>query len=182
MMTSDGASVRISLASPEDMLRWSSGEVTRPETLNYRSLRPERGGLFCERIFGPEHDWECGCGKYRGVHFKGMTCEKCGVQVAHSRVRRKRMGHIELAAPVVHCWFFRNTPSRLAALLGMTRTNLERIIYHQAFIVLDAGKTGLTGGQLLSDSELREARTSHGSFEALSGAEAIEAMLRRLDL
>ncbi len=151
-MPTRAASLRIRLASPEDILSWSSGEVTRPETLNYRSLRPERGGLFCERIFGPERDWECGCGKLRGLRFKDRTCEKCGVQVAHSRVRRKRMGHIELAEPVVHCWFFRNAPSRLAQLLGMTPSALERIIYYQ------------------------------DAFEGATGAAAIQEMLRRLDL
>src|SRR5437879_4925916 len=170
----DYGSVRISLASPHDIRSWSFGEVKKPETINYRTYRPEKDGLFCERIFGPEKDWECSCGKYRGARFKGKTCDRCGVQVAHSRVRRRRMGHIELAAPVVHVWFFRNLPSRLAALLVLRPAALERLIYYQDHVVLSAGDTPLREGQLLADADYREARAEHGSaFEAASGAEAI---------
>jgi DNA-directed RNA polymerase subunit beta' len=176
-------SVRIALASPQDVLDWSSGEVLRPDTINYRTHRPEKGGLFCERIFGPERDWECGCGKYRGLKFKVLTCERCGVQVAHSRVRRKRMGHIELAAPVVHIWFFKGVPSVLGQLLQLKRAELEQIVYHQSHVVLDPGATGLTVGQLLSDEQLRPYEDSHGdTFRTATGAEAIEALLANLDL
>ena len=127
----DYGSVKIGLASPHDIRSWSFGEVKKPETINYRTYRPERDGLFCERIFGPEKDWECACGKYRGMKYKGMVCDRCGVKVTHSRVRRKRMGHIELAAPVVHIWFFKSMPSRLGALLNMKTTSLEKVIYFQ---------------------------------------------------
>ncbi len=179
----DLCAVRIALASPEDVLAWSSGEVTRPDTINYRTHRPEKGGLFCERIFGPERDWECSCGKYRGIKFKGMTCDRCGVQVSHSRVRRKRMGHIELAAPVVHIWFFKGLPSVLGLLLDLKRRELEQIVYYQTSVVLDPGPTGLRAGQLLGDDELRRQRERHGdAFTAAGGAEAIEALLQRLDL
>src|SRR4051794_25979697 len=154
--------VRISLASPADVLSWSSGEVTRPDTINYRTHRPEKGGLFCERIFGTEKDWECSCGKYRGVKYKGTTCPNCGVLVAHSRGRRKRMGHVELAAPVVHVWFFKGTTSVLAQLLGLKRKDVERVVYLQAHVVLDGGPTGLVAGTVLDDEGLREEREKHG--------------------
>ncbi len=136
----DYGAVRISLASPHDIRSWSFGEVKKPETINYRTYRPEKDGLFCERIFGPEKDWECACGKYRGMKYKGMICDRCGVKVTHSRVRRKRMGHIELAAPVVHIWFFKAMPSRLGTLLDMKTTSLEKIIYFQDYVVIDAGR------------------------------------------
>jgi DNA-directed RNA polymerase subunit beta' len=179
----DCAAVRISLASPEDILRWSCGEVKTAETINYRTLRPEKDGLFCQRIFGPEKDHECACGKYRGLRFKGLTCDRCGVLVAHARVRRKRMGHIELAAPVVHLWFFRNLPSRLALLLGVRAGALERLVYYQNHVVLDPGETPLTPGQILSEGDYHEARQAHGKvFRAGTGAEAIEELLRGLDL
>ena len=139
----DYASVKISLASPHDIRSWSFGEVKKPETINYRTYRPEKDGLFCERIFGPEKDWECACGKYRGMKYKGMICDRCGVKVTHSRVRRKRMGHIELAAPVVHIWFFKAMPSRLGTLLDMKTTSLEKIIYFQDYVVIDPGDTPL---------------------------------------
>jgi DNA-directed RNA polymerase subunit beta' len=125
----DYASVKISLARPHDIRSWSFGEVKKPETINYRTYRPEKDGLFCERIFGPEKDWECACGKYRGMKYKGMICDRCGVKVTHSRVRRKRMGHIELAAPVVHIWFFKAMPSRLGNLLDIKTSSLEKVIY-----------------------------------------------------
>ena len=136
----DYGSVRISLASPENIRQWSFGEVKKPETINYRTYRPEKDGLFCERIFGPEKDWECACGKYRGMKYKGMICDRCGVKVTHSRVRRKRMGHIELAAPVVHIWFFKAMPSRLGTLLNMKTTSLEKIIYFQDYVVTDPAR------------------------------------------
>src|SRR5204863_488355 len=142
----DYGAVRISLASPHDIRSWSFGEVKKPETINYRTYRPEKDGLFCERIFGPEKDWECACGKYRGMKYKGMICDRCGVKVTHSRVRRKRMGHIELAAPVVHIWFFKSMPSRLGALLNMKTSSLEKVIYFQDYVVIDPGDTPLRAG------------------------------------
>ncbi len=180
----DFTSVRISLARPQDIRSWSFGEVKKPETINYRTYRPEKDGLFCERIFGPEKDWECACGKYRGMKYKGMICDRCGVKVTHSRVRRKRMGHIELAAPVVHIWFFKAMPSRLGALLDMKTSSLEKVIYFQDFVVLDPKQTTLQPLQLLSEAEYREARTQfgEGSFEAEMGAEAIRKLLQGLDL
>jgi DNA-directed RNA polymerase subunit beta' len=179
----DYGSVRISLASPHDIRSWSFGEVKKPETINYRTYRPEKDGLFCERIFGPEKDWECSCGKYRGMKYKGMICDRCGVKVTHSRVRRKRMGHIELAAPVVHIWFFKAMPSRLGTLLDMRATALEKVIYYQDYVVVDPGDSPLKPKQLLSDEEYRKAREQHGdTFEADTGAEAIRRLLTRLDL
>ena len=154
--------MRISLASPHDIRSWSFGEVKKPETINYRTYRPEKDGLFCERIFGPEKDWECACGKYRGMKYKGMICDRCGVKVTHSRVRRKRMGHIELAAPVVHIWFFKAMPSRLGTLLDMKTTSLEKIIYFQDYVVVDPGDTPLKEQQLLTEDEYRKARESYG--------------------
>ena len=144
------SSVRIGLASPKKILEWSFGEVKKPETINYRTYRPERDGLFCERIFGPERDWECTCGKYKGIKHKGIVCDKCGVMVTHSRVRRKRMGHINLAAPIAHIWFFKAMPSRLGNLLGMKVANLERVIYFQDFVVVDPGDTPLLHHQILA--------------------------------
>src|SRR5262249_44948903 len=158
----DFRAVRIALASPRDVLEWSSGEVTRPDTINYRTHRPEKGGLFCERIFGPEKDWECSCGKYRGIKYRGSACPQCGVQGAHSRVRRKRMGHIELAAPVVHIWFFKGVPSVLGQLLDLKRAELQRVVYHQAHLVTDPGPTGLALAEVMSDDELRHQRERHG--------------------
>ncbi len=127
--------IRISLASPEQILNWSHGEVTKPETINYRTLRPERDGLFCERIFGPTKDWECACGKYKRIRYKGIVCDKCGVEVAHSRVRRERMGHIELASPVSHIWYVKGVPSRLGLLLNISPRNLERILYFAQYVI-----------------------------------------------
>jgi DNA-directed RNA polymerase subunit beta' len=180
----DYASVKISLARPHDIRSWSFGEVKKPETINYRTYRPEKDGLFCERIFGPEKDWECACGKYRGMKYKGMICDRCGVKVTHSRVRRKRMGHIELAAPVVHIWFFKAMPSRLGNLLAMKTTSLEKIIYYQDHVVIDPGETELEKQQLLTEEEYRAARErwGPGSFEAEMGAEAIRKLLQSYDL
>ena len=180
----DYASVKISLARPHDIRSWSFGEVKKPETINYRTYRPEKDGLFCERIFGPEKDWECACGKYRGMKYKGMICDRCGVKVTHSRVRRKRMGHIELAAPVVHIWFFKAMPSRLGNLLSMKTTNLEKVIYFQDHVVVDPGQTDLEKQQLLTEEEYRAAREQYGpgSFEVDMGAEAIRKLLASYDL
>src|SRR5438445_385072 len=179
----DYGSVRISLASPHDIRSWSFGEVKKPETINYRTYRPEKDGLFCERIFGPEKDWECACGKYRGMKYKGMICDRCGVKVTHSRVRRKRMGHIELAAPVVHIWFFKAMPSRLGTLLDMKTTSLEKIIYFQDYVVVDPMDTPLKERQLLTEDDYRKAREQFGEgFEADMGAEAVKKLLEKLDL
>jgi DNA-directed RNA polymerase subunit beta' len=179
----DYGAVRISLASPHDIRSWSFGEVKKPETINYRTYRPEKDGLFCERIFGPEKDWECACGKYRGMKYKGMICDRCGVKVTHSRVRRKRMGHVELAAPVVHIWFFKAMPSRLGTLLEMKTTSLEKIIYFQDYVVVDPGDSPLKERQLLTEDDFRKAREQYGAtFEADMGAEAIKKLLERLNL
>src|ERR1700684_3661034 len=179
----DFGAVRISLASPHDIRSWSFGEVKKPETINYRTYRPEKDGLFCERIFGPEKDWECSCGKYRGMKYKGMICDRCGVKVTHSRVRRKRMGHIELAAPVVHIWFFKAMPSRLGTLLDMKTNSLEKIIYFQDYVIVEPGETPLKEKQLLTEEEYRRARETYGdTFEAGMGAEAIKKLLEDLDL
>lgn len=180
----DYASVKISLARPHDIRSWSFGEVKKPETINYRTYRPEKDGLFCERIFGPEKDWECACGKYRGMKYKGMICDRCGVKVTHSRVRRKRMGHIELAAPIVHIWFFKAMPSRLGSLLAMKTTSLEKVIYFQDYVVVDPGDTPLKFQQMLTEEEYRTAREQYGedAFDADMGADAIRKMLMKLDL
>lgn len=179
----DYGSVKISLASPNDIRSWSFGEVRKPETINYRTYRPEKDGLFCERIFGPERDWECACGKYKGTKFKGIICDRCGVKVTHSRVRRKRMGHINLAAPVVHIWFFKAIPNRLGNLLAMKSADLEKIIYFQEYVVTDAGQSPLKVGQLLSEEEYREAEKKYGKgFRAGMGAEAIRDLLENLNL
>jgi len=179
----DYTSVKISLARPQDIRSWSFGEVKKPETINYRTYRPEKDGLFCERIFGPEKDWECACGKYRGMKYKGMICDRCGVKVTHSRVRRKRMGHIELAAPVAHIWFFKAMPSRLGNLLEMKTTSLEKVIYFQDYVVTNAGTTELENQQLLTEEEYRAARAQYGeAFEADMGAEAVRKLLQSLDL
>ena len=179
----DYGSVKICLASPNDIRSWSFGEVKKPETINYRTYRPEKDGLFCERIFGPERDWECSCGKYKGTKFKGIICDRCGVKVTHSRVRRKRMGHINLAAPVVHIWFFKAMPSRLSTLLAMKTSDLEKVIYFQDYVVVDPGETPLKAGQLLTEEEHREALSKYGnSFRAGMGAEVVKELISLLDL
>ena len=180
----DYGAIKIGLASPHDIRSWSFGEVKKPETINYRTYRPERDGLFCERIFGPEKDWECACGKYRGMKYKGMICDRCGVKVTHSRVRRKRMGHIELAAPVVHIWFFKSMPSRLGALLNMKTSSLEKVIYFQDYVVIDPGDTPLRANQLLTEDEARQARAKfgEGTFDVDMGAEAVKKLLAKLNL
>ncbi len=180
----DYGSVTIKLASPRDIRNWSHGEVKKPETINYRTYRPEKDGLFCERIFGPERDWECYCGKYKGMKHKGIVCDRCGVKVIHSRVRRKRMGHINLASPVAHIWFFKATPSRMNNLLGMKVPSLERVIYFQDYVVIDPGKTGMKKYEILSEDKYREAQQRYGekAFKASMGAEAIQELLRTLNL
>jgi len=179
----DYGSVKITLASPNDIRSWSFGEVKKPETINYRTYRPEKDGLFCERIFGPERDYECACGKYKGTKYKGIICDRCGVKVTHSRVRRKRMGHINLAAPVVHIWFFKSLPSRLGTLLGMKTSDIEKIVYFQDYVVIEPGDTDLTFKQLLTEDEHRQAVEKHGSaFRSLMGAEAIRELIERTDL
>ena len=180
----DYSAVKISLARPHDIRSWSFGEVKKPETINYRTYRPERDGLFCERIFGPEKDWECACGKYRGMKYKGMICDRCGVKVTHSRVRRKRMGHIELAAPTVHIWFFKAMPSRLGNLLDMKTTSLEKVIYFQDYVVTDPKDTPLKKQQLLTEEEYRQVREQYGegTFDAEMGAEAVRKLLLNMDL
>ncbi len=179
----DFASVKITLASPNDIRSWSFGEVKKPETINYRTYRPEKDGLFCERIFGPERDYECACGKYKGTKFKGIICDRCGVKVTHSRVRRKRMGHINLAAPVVHIWYFKAMPSRLGNLLAMKTADLEKIVYFQDYVVVDPGDTELKAKQILTEDEFRTYSAQYGNaFKALMGAEAIRELIERLDL
>jgi len=182
----DYGSVKISLASPNNIRSWSFGEVKKPETINYRTYRPEKDGLFCERIFGPERDWECACGKYKGTKYKGIICDRCGVKVTHSRVRRKRMGHINLAAPVVHIWFFKAIPNHLGTILDMKSSDIEKIIYFQDYVVTDPGDTPLKKGQLLSEDEFQDASKKYGSppagFKAYMGAEAVRILLGDIDL
>ena len=179
---SDVASIK--LASPEDIRSWSFGEVKNPETINYRTFKPEKGGLFCERIFGPSKDWECSCGKYKRIKHKGVICDRCGVEVTLSRVRRERMAHIELAVPVSHIWFFKATPSRMSLLLDMTMRNLEHVIYYDDYVVVDPGDTPLKEKQLLSELEYREALDNYGydSFDARIGAEGIRELLKKIEL
>src|ERR1700723_2615127 len=176
--------IRISIASPEKILSWSYGEIKKPETINYRTFKPERDGLFCARIFGPIKDYECLCGKYKRMKYKGIICEKCSVEVTLSRVRRERMGHIELAAPVAHIWFLKSLPSRIGLLLDMTLKDLERILYFEYYVVLEPGLTPLKDRQLLSEEDYTKAQDEFGadSFTAMIGAEAIREMLKALDL
>jgi DNA-directed RNA polymerase subunit beta' len=180
--TADRDTVRIGLASPEQIRGWSCGEVTRAETINYRTFRPEKDGLFCERIFGPQKDWECACGRLRGMKYRGNTCAHCGVTVTHSRSRRQRMGHIELAAPVVHAWFFRGRPNPLATLLGLKPAELESVIYYEKYLVLDPGRSKLAAGQVIDEATWDRTRERYRGFEADTGAEAIQSLLERLDL
>jgi len=179
----DFTAVKVTLASPNDIRAWSYGEVKKPETINYRTYRPEKDGLFCERIFGPERDYECACGKYRGTKYKGIICDRCGVKVTHSRVRRKRMGHINMACPVVHIWFFKSMPSRLGTLLAMKTSDLEKIIYYQDYVVTDPGDTEMKFKQVLTEDEHREAQEKYGNaFKASMGADAIRELIEKLDL
>ena len=175
--------IKIGLASPEKIREWSHGEVKKPETINYRTLKPERDGLFCERIFGPNKDWECHCGKYKRIRYKGVICDRCGVEVTKSKVRRERMGHIELAAPVSHIWYFKGIPSRMGLILDIPPRALEKVLYFASYIVLDAKDTGLAHKQLLTEREYREAYDKYGDgFRAGMGAEAIKELLEAIDL
>ena len=177
-------SIKIALASPEKIREWSRGEVKKPETINYRTLKPEKDGLFCERIFGPQKDWECHCGKYRRVRYKGVVCDRCGVEVTKAKVRRERMGHIELAAPMSHIWYFKGIPSRMGLLLDMSPRSLEKILYFASYVVINPGETGLNAKQLLTEKEYRTAVEKYGynSFEVGMGAEAVKELLKNIDL
>ncbi len=177
-------SIQIGVASPEKIREWSYGEVTKPETINYRTQKPEIGGLFCERIFGPTKDWECHCGKYKRIRYKGVICDKCGVEVTKSKVRRDRMGHIELAAPVSHIWYFKGVPSRIALMLDMSPKALEQVLYFACHVVLDPGNTDLTLKQVITDREKMEKEEQYGvgSFKTGMGAEAIKELLMAVDL
>ena len=175
--------IKIGLASPEKILEWSRGEVTKPETINYRTLKPEKDGLFCERIFGPSKDWECHCGKYKKIRYKGVVCDRCGVEVTKSSVRRERMGHIALAAPVSHIWYFKGIPSRMGLILDLSPRTLEKVLYFASYIVLDKGETDLMYKQVLSEQEYQEAREKWGSaFRVGMGAEAVKELLETIDL
>jgi DNA-directed RNA polymerase subunit beta' len=180
----DFNAIKISIASPEKIRSWSYGEVTKPETINYRTFKPERDGLFCAKIFGPITDWECLCGKYKRMKHRGVICDKCGVEVTRSRVRRERMGHIELACPVSHVWFFKGLPSRIGHLLDISLRDLERILYFESYVVIDPGETELKERELLSEERFRELRDKYGegTFEARMGAEAIKELLSRIDV
>ena len=179
-------SLQIRLASTDKILDWSYGEVTKPETINYRTQKPERDGLFCEKIFGPTKDWECHCGKYKRIRYRGIICDRCGVEVTKSKVRRERMGHIKLAAPVSHIWYFKGIPSRMGLILEITPRNLEKVLYFASYIVLDPGDskiTGLNEKQILSEQEYRDAKDAYGnSFRAGMGAEAVRELLEKIDL
>jgi DNA-directed RNA polymerase subunit beta' len=176
--------LKIGLASDEKIREWSKGEVKKPETINYRTLKPEKDGLFCERIFGPTKDWECHCGKYKRVRYKGIVCDRCGVEVTKAKVRRERMGHIELAAPVAHIWYFKGIPSRVALMLDISPRSLEKVIYFASYIVTDKGTSGLIKGQVLTEKEYRDAEEKYGrgSFKAEMGAEAIQKLLQEIDI
>src|SRR5438876_1476204 len=176
--------IRISLASPEKIRSWSHGEVKKPETINYRTFKPERDGLFCAKIFGPTKDYECNCGKYKRMRHRGVVCEKCGVEVIQSKVRRERMGHIDLATPVAHIWFLKSLPSRIGTLLDMTLKELEKILYFESYVVVDPGTTPLQERELLSEGRYRKLTEEHGpdAFRAGMGAEAIRELLKKLDV
>ncbi len=181
--TEEFDAIRIGLASPSLIRSWSYGEVKKPETINYRTFKPERDGLFCARIFGPVKDYECLCGKYKRLKHRGVICEKCGVEVALSKVRRERMGHIELASPVAHIWFLKSLPSRIGLLLDMTLRDIERILYFEAFVVTEPGMTTLEKGMLLSEEQYLDALEEFGDeFEAKMGAEAVKQLLGELDV
>ena len=176
-------SISIKIASPAVIKSWSKGEVKKAETVNYRTLKPEKDGLFCEKIFGPVRDWECNCGKYKGIKFKGITCDRCGVTIDRSSVRRERMGHIELATPVTHIWFFKTVPGRLSALLDISLRDLEKIIYYEEYVVIDPGNLPVKKKELLTEDKYQEAlNKSGGNFKAKIGAEAVQELLKDLDL
>src|SRR3569832_865548 len=175
--------IKVSVASPEKIRSWSFGEVKKPETINYRTFKPERDGLFCAKIFGPTKDYECLCGKYKRLKHRGVVCEKCGVEVTQAKVRRERMGHIELASPTAHIWFLKSLPSRIGLMLDMTLREIERVLYFEAFVVIDPGMTPMQRGQLLTDEMYLEQIEEHGDeFDARMGAEAVFELLRTLDL
>ncbi|MBR3576017.1 MAG: DNA-directed RNA polymerase subunit beta', partial [Clostridia bacterium] len=176
--------IRIGLASPEKIRELSRGEVKKPETINYRTLKPERDGLFCEKIFGPTKDWECHCGKYKRIRYKGIVCDRCGVEVTKSKVRRERMGHIELAAPVSHIWYFKGIPSRMGLILNMSPRMLEKVLYFAAYVVIDPGRSDMQKKQILSEKEYRDNIEKYGAngFRAGMGAEAIKELLAEIDL
>ncbi len=182
-LIADFDSIRISLASPEKIRSWSHGEVTKPETINYRTFKPERDGLFCARIFGPIADWECLCGKYKRMKHRGVICDKCGVEVTLSRVRRERLGHIELASPCSHVWFFKGLPSRIGYLLDITLRELERVLYFEAFVVVDPGEVAeLRRGEVITDERKRQLDQDFpGKFVAMMGAEGIKELLKKVD-
>ncbi|MBR2724806.1 MAG: DNA-directed RNA polymerase subunit beta', partial [Ruminococcus sp.] len=176
-------SIKIGLASPEQIRSWSYGEVTKPETINYRTLKPEQGGLYCESIFGPQKDWECHCGKYKRIRYKGKVCERCGVEITRSKVRRERMGSIELAAPVSHIWYYKTIPSRMGLALDVSPKALEQVLYFSKYIVIDPGNTPLEKKSLLSEKQYRDMRELYeDDFEAGMGAEAIKKLLSEIDL
>src|SRR5262245_25409196 len=182
-LRADFDAIRISLASPDKIRAWSFGEVTKPETINYRTFKPERDGLFCAKIFGPIADWECLCGKYKRMKHRGVICDKCGVEVTQAKVRRERLGHIALATPVSHVWFFKGLPSRIGHLLDIPLRELERVLYFEAYVVVDAAETELKVGSLLNEEQYRKAREDHGTkFRAQMGAEAIKELLRRVQI
>lgn len=175
--------IRISLASPEVIRAWSKGEVKKPETINYRTFKPEREGLFDERIFGPTKDWECACGKYKRIRYKGVICDRCGVEITQAKVRRERLGHIELVSPVTHIWYFKGVPSRIAYLLNIGTRALEKVIYYENYIVTDPGDTPLAKKQILTEEDYRGFREQYGTaFTAKMGAEAVRDLLRELNL
>src|SRR5678815_4150495 len=177
------SAIRVMPASPEKIREWSHGEVKKPETINYRTFKPERDGLFCAKIFGPVKDYECLCGKYKRLKHRGVVCEKCGVEVTQAKVRRERMGHIELASPTAHIWFLKSLPSRIGLMLDMTLREIERVLYFEAFVVIDPGMTPMQRGQLLTDEMYLEAIEEHGDeFDARMGAEAVFELLRTIDL
>src|SRR5689334_9879047 len=174
--------IKVSVASPEKIRSWSHGEVKKPETINYRTFKPERDGLFCAKIFGPVKDYECNCGKYKRMKHRGVVCEKCGVEVIQAKVRRERLGHIELACPVAHIWFLRSLPSRIGAVLDMSLKNLERVLYCEAFMVVDPGKTPLKKGEILTEEEYAQARKAYKTdFKAGIGSEAVRDLLKEID-
>ena len=175
--------IKIGLASPEKIMEWSRGEVTKPETINYRTLKPEKDGLFCERIFGPSKDWECHCGKYKKIRYKGVVCDRCGVEVTKASVRRERMGHIALAAPVSHIWYFKGIPSRMGLILDISPRTLEKVLYFANYIVLDPADSGLQYKQVLTEKEYQDARESYGyGFRVGMGAESVMELLQAIDL
>ena len=179
----DFDAIRIGLTSPDMIRSWSYGEVKKPETINYRTFKPEREGLFCAKIFGPTSDYECLCGKYKRLKHRGVVCEKCGVEVTLSKVRRERMGHIALASPVAHIWFLKSLPSRIGLLLDMTLREIERVLYFESFVVVEPGMTPLERGQLLTDEQYLEAIEENGDeFDARMGAEAVYELLRTIDM